>query len=73
MPKINSKRLHELRERKVLTQRELAELAEVGMTTIVRAEKGRGLATQKVIKKLAGALGVEPAELIEWDDERKTA
>lgn len=71
MPKVKGLRLRELRERKLLTQRDLAALSGVGLSTIVRAEKQRGHATPQVIKKLAKALDVDPGELVEWGEEQR--
>ena len=52
------------RERRVLTQRELAARAGVPQSTVARIEK-RGTARQTIIRKLAEALAVDPAELLE--------
>lgn len=57
-------RLRELRKDKVLSMRELEELAGVSYNTIWRLEAGRQGAHPKTIRKLAEALGVEPRELI---------
>ena len=56
-------RLKELRESRFLTQRELAAKADVGVSTIVRIEKGQQTPTFRTIKRLAAALGVDPSEL----------
>ena len=55
--------LKDLRESKFLTQRELAEKSGVGVATIARVEKGIRQPTFRTIKRLAAALGVEPADL----------
>lgn len=57
-------RLRELRKDKVLSMRELEEIAGVSYNTIWRLEAGRQGAHPKTIRKLAEALGVEPRELI---------
>ena len=56
--------LKELREARFITQRELAARAGVTQATIVRLEQGRHWPTFTTIRKLAAALGVEPAELV---------
>ena len=60
-------RLREWRERRALTQRELAE--RVGMTaaTINRIENGVHEARLSSVRKLAEALGIAPDELIDWE------
>ena len=57
-------RLRELRREQVLSLRELEEKSGVSYNTIWRIEAGRQGAQPRTIRKLAGALGVEPAELI---------
>lgn len=61
-------RLRELRKDKVLSMRELEELAGVSYNTIWRLEAGRQGAHPKTIRKLAGALGVEPRELVRGEE-----
>jgi len=57
-------RLAEVRERKLLTQRELAELANVAQTTISAIELGKQEPRISTVRKIATALGVDPEELI---------
>ena len=52
------------RERALLTQQELAERAGVGLTTLNRIENDRAEPHFRTIRKLAGALGVDPKTLI---------
>ena len=61
-------RLRELRRAKFLTQRELARKADVGLSTIVRLEKGQQAPTFQTIKRLAAALEVDPSELAVEDE-----
>ena len=61
-------RLWELRRSRFLTQRELARKADVGLSTIVRLEKGLQVPTFQTIKRLAAALEVEPSELVVGDE-----
>lgn len=61
-------RLKQLRESRFLTQRELAAKAQVGISTIVRIEKGQQVPTFKTIKRLASALAIDPSELAQPDD-----
>jgi len=58
-------RLRRLRERKALRQEDLAELAGVGKNTVNRIEKNRTEPHMTTVRKLAEALGVDPAELVE--------
>jgi transcriptional regulator with XRE-family HTH domain len=48
---------------RLLTQQELARSAGVGFTTINRLERGDTPAELRTVRKLATALGVEPAAL----------
>ena len=57
-------RLKEIRERKFITQRELAAKAGVGLSTIVRLELSRQKPRISTARKLAVALGVKPGELV---------
>jgi transcriptional regulator with XRE-family HTH domain len=64
MVEVNTMRLKELRQRRVLTLHELEERSGVAYNTIWRLEKGRTGAQPRTIRKLAAALGVEPEELV---------
>ena len=50
-----------------MTQRELAAKSGVGLSTIVRIEKGRQTPTFQTIKRLASALAMDPSELVQRD------
>jgi transcriptional regulator with XRE-family HTH domain len=65
---VNMQRLRELRKDKVLSMRELEEIAGVSYNTIWRLEAGRQGAHPKTIRKLAEALGVEPRELVKGEE-----
>lgn len=56
-------RLRDLRLRAFLTQAELAERSGVSEVTINRLERGQQEARISTVRKLAAALGVDPAEL----------
>lgn len=56
-------RLRELRERRALSQYELAEQSGVSRQTVIRLENG-GESQPRTVRKLAEFFGVEPAELI---------
>ena len=58
-------RLRALRERKVLTQQELARKAGITRATLSRLEGGAENPYPSTIRKLAHALGVEPQALME--------
>ena len=58
-----------LREEKVLSQRELARMAGLTQMTVWRIENGYRDARPGTIRKLAGALGVEPKEMVKRREE----
>ena len=57
-------KLKRLREDRVLSQRELARMANLAYGTVWRLENGFPEARTSTIRKLAVALEVEPRELI---------
>jgi transcriptional regulator with XRE-family HTH domain len=61
---VNVERLKELRRGRVLSLRELEERSGVSYNTIWRLEDGRQGAHPRTVRKLAEALGVEPADLL---------
>ena len=65
---VNVERLRELRRRRVLTLRELGARADVSYATIHRLETGHKQARPSTIRKLARPFGVEPEELLTWED-----
>jgi transcriptional regulator with XRE-family HTH domain len=64
---VDVERLKELRRERVLSLRELEERSGVSYNTIWRIEDGRQGAHPRTIRKLAEALGVEPAELLKGE------
>lgn len=58
-------RLRTVRERKALSQQELAMLAGISRVAVVRIEAGDSEPYPSTVRKLAAALNVEPAELME--------
>jgi transcriptional regulator with XRE-family HTH domain len=64
-------RLRYERRRRFMTQEELAEAAGFTPSTISRIESGNAEPRLSTIKRLAAALGIDPADLIE-DPSRKT-
>jgi transcriptional regulator with XRE-family HTH domain len=65
MPRISGDRLRKVLDRRLLSQRELAERAGLSPTTILKLESGRVVDPHpRTIRKLADALEVDPAELI---------
>jgi transcriptional regulator with XRE-family HTH domain len=56
--------LRHLRHEKGLSQDDLAYEAEVSRSYLSQLEKGAFYASLKIIGRLAGALGVDPAELL---------
>jgi DNA-binding XRE family transcriptional regulator len=63
-------RLRELREAKFLSQAELAGRAGVSRITVIELEAGRAEARWSTGRKLAEALGVDPAELVGGGQEK---
>jgi len=57
------------RERALLTQGELAQRAEIGLTTLNRIENNHAEPQFRTIRKIAKALDVNPRDLIGNDDE----
>jgi transcriptional regulator with XRE-family HTH domain len=60
-------KLKALRQERVLSQRDLASMAGLTQMTVWRIENGYRDARPGTIRKLAGALGVEPKELVKED------
>jgi transcriptional regulator with XRE-family HTH domain len=58
-------RLRDVRQRKALTQQQLAERAGVNRVTIARIEGGKDEPFPTTVRKVADALGVEPDDLME--------
>ncbi len=58
-------RLRDVRQRKALTQQQLAERAGVNRVTIARIEGGKDEPFPTTVRKVADALGVEPEDLLE--------
>lgn len=57
-------RLKDVRQRKALTQQQLADRAGVNRVTIARIEGGKDEPFPTTVRKVADALGVEPEELL---------
>lgn len=58
-------RLREWRERRAMTQKELAVAAQVTQATVSRLEQFQHDPTPRTVRKLARALNVDPQELME--------
>ena len=58
-------RIRDARRRRVLTQKELAELAGLPRVTLVRIETDRQRPRPSTLRRLAKALGLKPQELLE--------
>lgn len=61
-------RLRELRRQKVLSMRELEERSGVSYNTVWRLETGKTGAQPRTIRRIADALGVDPAELVKEEE-----
>ena len=68
-------RLEAVRRQRVLTQAELAQAAGVALITVTRLENdaGSGNPRPDTVRRLAGALGVDPAWLLFGDQDLKSA
>jgi transcriptional regulator with XRE-family HTH domain len=62
-----------VRQRKLLTQAELAQQSGVTEVTINRLENGQHQARYSTIKRLAEALGVDPQELLTGEGSARAA
>ena len=69
MPRVDGEKLRNLREQRFLSHRELAQCAGVSPTTVLNLEKEQAEPQRRTIRKIAGALGVEPAELVKGGDD----
>jgi transcriptional regulator with XRE-family HTH domain len=58
-------RLRSIRERRALSQQELADKAGLSRVAVVRIESGTTEPYPSTVRKLASALGVQPHELME--------
>jgi transcriptional regulator with XRE-family HTH domain len=65
MPRIDGEKLRALREARFLSHRDLAKKADVSPTTVLNLEAGRVEAQRRTVRKIARALDVDPAELVE--------
>jgi transcriptional regulator with XRE-family HTH domain len=69
MPKPIALKLRLLREERGLTQKEAAQLADVGHRTLIRLESGEREPHLPTVTKIAGAYGVTFEELVEQEEE----
>ncbi len=65
---VDGRRLRELRVERALSLRALGEKSGVAYDTINKLELSQRPARLSTIRKLAGALGVEPRELMKGED-----
>jgi XRE family transcriptional regulator, regulator of sulfur utilization len=66
---VNGQRLRELRVERALSLRALGERSDVAYDTINKLELGQRPARLSTIRKLADALGAEPRELMNGEDD----
>jgi transcriptional regulator with XRE-family HTH domain len=66
---VDTEKLRKLRRGAALSQQELAELAGTTQETISRLERGHHAARGRTLRRLSGALGVEPKELMKGEEE----
>jgi transcriptional regulator with XRE-family HTH domain len=62
--KANGEKIRDLRDAKLLTSQQLADLAGVSRDVVYRLENEKSGAHQTSIKRIARVLGVEPKELL---------
>ena len=62
-------RVKDLRVERALTQEELAKKAGVGKNTVNRIERNETEPHMSTLRKLADALGVEPARIVKGRDD----
>ena len=66
MPNVDGDKLRTMREDRFLSHRELAKIAGVSPTTVLNLETNpETTAQRRTVRKLAAALGVQPADLLE--------
>lgn len=58
-------KVRDYRKRALLTQQELADKSGIGVTTIVRIERNQVEPRGQTIRKLAEALEISPADLLD--------
>jgi len=61
-------KIKDLRNRKGLSQEQLAEESKLSLRTVQRIEKGESIPRGDTLVKLTQALGVTPDDLLEWTD-----
>ncbi len=66
--RLDPAKLRRARERKVLSMREVSRLSGVANDGIIAYERGEQEPRPSTVRKLAAALGVEPADLMADDD-----
>jgi transcriptional regulator with XRE-family HTH domain len=66
--KVDTERLRQLRRERALSQRALARESGVGLDTVNKVETGLRDALPVTLRKLAGALGVEPKVLMKGEE-----
>jgi HTH-type transcriptional regulator, competence development regulator len=67
--RVDGERLRQLRRERALSQRDLSKITGVAHDSISQLETGRRDAQPRTIRKLAGALGVEPRELMKGEND----
>jgi DNA-binding XRE family transcriptional regulator len=65
--KVDGERLRQLRRERALSQRDLSEITGIAHDSISQLETGKRDAQPRTIRKLAGALGVKPHELMKGE------
>lgn len=67
--RLNPRKLRRARNRAALTQKALAESADLRRATVTDLEGGRWPARLSTINKLAAALGVDPVDIADLPDD----
>jgi transcriptional regulator with XRE-family HTH domain len=66
---VDGEKLRQLRRERALSLRDLGGRSGIAYDTINRLELGKQEAQPRTIRRLAGALGVEPKELMKGEEE----
>jgi transcriptional regulator with XRE-family HTH domain len=70
MPRIDGEKLRKIRDERLLSQRELAEKANLSPTTILKLEANRVAQPHpRTVRRLVEALGAEPHEILKGGDD----
>jgi transcriptional regulator with XRE-family HTH domain len=67
--RVDARKLKQIREERVISQRELARMADLTHATVWRLEHGPAEAHPRTIRKLAEVLQIEPKDLVKKENQ----